>query len=108
MKSVPSAVKKPGATLPKEARITALTLLKNFYDEQIFELLSKEFYSSDLDVSLAAINASASLGNELAVPRLYEMVEKGQPQQKLAAIQALAAINAPSSIDRLAKYFTLF
>jgi class 3 adenylate cyclase len=108
MKSVPSAAKKPGATLPKEARITALTLLKNFYDEQIFELLIKEFYDTDLDVSLAAINASASLGNELAVPRLYELVEKGQPQQKLAAIQTLAAINAPSSIDRLAKYFTLF
>jgi class 3 adenylate cyclase/HEAT repeat protein len=107
MSTARSAVQKPGSTLPKEARITVLTLLKNFYDEQIFELLIKEFFDSDLQISLVAINASASLGNEAAVPHLYRILESGRPQQKLAAIQSLAAINAPSSIEQLAKYFTL-
>jgi class 3 adenylate cyclase len=108
MANVSAAAKKPGPTLPKEARITVLGLLKSFYDERIFELLIKEFYDSDLEVSLAAINASASLGNELAVPHLYRILESGKPQQKAAAVQTLAAINAPSSLEQLAKYFTLF
>jgi class 3 adenylate cyclase/HEAT repeat protein len=95
------------AAIAKETRITVLTLLKYFYDEQIFALLVKDFYNSDPEVSLAAINASASLGNEVAVPHLYRMLEHGKTAQKLAAIQALAAINAPSSIDRLAKYFSI-
>jgi class 3 adenylate cyclase/HEAT repeat protein len=108
MANVSAAVKRPGATLPREARITVLGLLKNFYDERIFELLIKEFYDSDLEVSLAAINASASLGNEVAVPHLYRILESGKPQQKAAAVQCLAAINAPSSLEQLAKYFPLF
>ena len=32
--------------------------------------LIKYFYNSDLDISLAAINASASLGNEAAIRHL--------------------------------------
>jgi class 3 adenylate cyclase/HEAT repeat protein len=107
MANVSAAVKRPGATLPREARITVLGLLKNFYDERIFELLIKGCYDSDLEVSLAAINASASLGNEVAVPHLYRILESGKPQQKAAAVQCLAAINAPSSLEQLAKYFTL-
>ena len=99
--------RKASPTLSKETRITVLSALKNFYDEQIFALLVKDFYNSDLEVSLAAIGASASLGNEVAIPHLYRMLESGKPQQKLAAVQTLAAINAPSSIDQLAKYFTI-
>ena len=91
-----------------ETRITALTLLKNFYDEQIFNILSKDFFSSNLEVSLAAINASASLGNEAAIPHLCTIIEKGKPAQRKAAIQTLTKINAPSSIEQLAKYFSIF
>ena len=105
--SAPAVARKTSPTLSKETRITVLSALKNFYDEQIFALLVKDFYDSDLDVSLAAISASASLGNEAAVPHLYRMLESGKPQQQLAAVQTLAAINAPSSIEQLAKYFTI-
>jgi class 3 adenylate cyclase/HEAT repeat protein len=103
--------KKPGkstdATSNKQIRITALTLLKNYYDEQIFKILIRDFYNSDLDISLAAINASASLGNEVAVPRLNEIMWKGKPVQQVAAIRSLAQIKAPSSVEELAKYFTV-
>jgi class 3 adenylate cyclase len=105
--SAPPLARKAGTPLSKETRITVLWALKNFYDEQIFSLLVKDFYNSDLEISLAAIGASASLGNEIAIPHLYRMLEAGKPQQKLAAVQTLAAINAPSSIDQLAKYFTI-
>lgn len=102
---------KPGRSVTaksnKQTRITALTLLKNYYDEQIFKILIKDFYNSDLDISLAAINASASLGNEVAVPRLNEIMWKGKPVQQVAAIRSLAQIKAPSSIDELAKYFSV-
>jgi class 3 adenylate cyclase/HEAT repeat protein len=105
--SAPPLARKTGTPLSKETRITVLTALKNFYDEQVFALLVKDFYNSDLEVSLAAIAASASLGNEVAIPHLFQLLEKGKPQQQLAAVQALAEINAPSSIERLAKYFTV-
>ncbi len=101
-------VKKAGFILTKETKITILTLLKNFYDEQIFNMLIKEFYDPDLDISLTAIRSSASLGNEVAIPHLYRIIEQGKPAQKLAAISTLAQINAPSSIESLAKYFTVF
>jgi class 3 adenylate cyclase/HEAT repeat protein len=91
-----------------ETRITALTLLKNFYDEQIFNILIRDFFNSNPEVSLAAINASASIGNEAAIPHLCTIIEKGSPAQKKAAIQTLTKINAPSSIDRLVDYFTFF
>lgn len=89
-------------------RITALTLLKNFYDEQIFSILIKDFFNSNPEVSLAAINASASIGNEAAIPHLCTIIEKGNPAQKKAAIQTLTKIDAPSSIDRLVDYFAFF
>ena len=102
---------KPGKSVTaksnKQTRITALILLKNYYDEQIFKILIKDFYNSDLDISLAAINASASLGNEVAVPRLNDIMWKGKPVQQIAAIRSLARIKAPSSIEELAKYFTV-
>ena len=47
--------KKEKTDSSNETRITALTLLKNFYDEQIFSILSKYFFNSNLDVSLAAV-----------------------------------------------------
>ncbi len=104
--------KKFGSTidtsLNREAKITVLSLLKNFYDEQIFRILIKDFYDSDIDVSLSAIEASASIGNEVAMPHLYRILEKGKPSQQKAVIQTLAVINAPSSIDKLAKYFNIF
>ena len=63
--------------LSREGKITALTLLKSFYDEDVFNLLVKEFYNSDIEVSEAAIIASGSLGNEIAIPHLYQIIERG-------------------------------
>ncbi len=94
--------------LGKEALVTILRLLKSFYDEEVFLHFTKEFYNSDLDVSLTAIESSAALANEYAVPHLYKMIEKGKPEQKIAGIKALAAIRAPSSVPALIKYFSLF
>ena len=91
-----------------ETRITALTLLKNFYDEQIFSLLIKDFFDANVEISLAAINASASLGNEAAIPHLITLIEKGKSAQQKAAIQTLTKINAPSSVEQLVKYFSHF
>jgi hypothetical protein len=96
------------ATLSKEAKITALTLLKNYYDEGIFTLLVKEIYNADLGISEAAIRASGSLGNEVAVQHLYQMVERGKQPQRVAAVQSLMAIRAPSSTAMLVKYFNHF
>ncbi len=96
------------ATLSREAKITALTLLKNYYDEGIFTLLVKEIYNADLGISEAAIRASGSLGNEVAVQHLYQMVERGKQPQRVAAVQALMAIRAPSSTAMLVKYFNHF
>jgi class 3 adenylate cyclase/HEAT repeat protein len=103
---------KPGqqqtAAVTNETRITALTLLRSFYDEQIFTILIKDFFNSNMEVSLAAIHASASLGNEAAIPHLCTIIEKGKPPQRKAAIQTLTKINAPSSIEQLTKYFSIF
>lgn len=94
--------------LHKDSKITILTLLKNFYDEEIFSLLIKEFYNQDIDISLAAIKASGTIGNEAAVSHLYQIIEKGKIEQKIASIESLASIRAPSSINMLIKYFDLF
>ncbi len=96
------------ATLSKEAKITALTLLKNYYDEETFTLLVKEVYNADLGISEAAVRSSGSLGNEIAIPHLYQMVERGKQPQRLAAVKSLAAIRAPSSTGMLVKYFSHF
>jgi len=96
------------STLSKEGKITVLNLLKNFYNESIFNILIKEFYNSDVDISLTAIKASASLGNEFAIPHLYRILERGRNEQQIAAIQTLADINAPSTIEKMAKYFNIF
>jgi class 3 adenylate cyclase/HEAT repeat protein len=100
--------RKTAAALSREGKITALTLLKNFYDEEIFTLLVKEFYNSDIGISEAAIRASGSLGNEIAIPHLYQIIERGRKSQRIAAIQALMAIRAPSSTGMLVKYFNHF
>ncbi|HVO39002.1 MAG TPA: HEAT repeat domain-containing protein, partial [Spirochaetia bacterium] len=94
--------------LSRECKITALTLLKSYYDEEIFNLLVKEFYNSDMEVSEAAIRASGSLGNEIAIPHLYQIIERGRKSQRIAAIRSLAAIRAPSSTAMLIKYFNHF
>jgi len=94
--------------LGREGKITALRLLKNFYEEQIFALLVKEFYNSDIGVSEAAINASGSLGNEIAIQHLYQIIEQGRKSQRISAISALAGIRAPSSVTQLIKYFNHF
>ncbi len=107
-KSPGTAERNPARTLGREARITAITLLKCFYDEDIFARLVKEMYDADPLVSEAAIQASASLGNEVAVPHLYRIIEHGQRSQRLAAVKALAAIHAPSSTGMLVKYFNHF
>ncbi len=92
----------------KEKKITLLASLSNFYDEETFALLIKEYYNSDIDISLTAIKSSASLGNEIAIPHLFKIIEKGVTEQKLEAIRTLAEIKAPSSIARLIQYFNLF
>src|SRR5208283_4978830 len=96
------------ATLSREAKITALTLLKNYYDEETFTLLAKEIYNADLGISEAAIRSSGSLGNEIAIPHLYQMVERGKQPQRLAAVKSLTSIRAPSSTGMLMKYFSHF
>jgi len=94
--------------LAKESIITILTLLKDFYDEGSFNYFSREIYNTDLDISLTAIRSSAVIGNEAAIPHLYKIIEKGKPRQRLEAIKALAVIRAPSSVERLIKYYSLF
>ncbi|MCX7040149.1 MAG: hypothetical protein NT005_13580 [Spirochaetes bacterium] len=102
------AERKPARALGREGTVTALTLLKNFYDEEIFTRLVKEFYSTDIAVSEAAIRASGSLGNEIAIPHLYQIIERGRKSQRIAAVQSLTAIRAPSSTGMLVKYFNHF
>ena len=94
--------------LSRDAKITALTLLKHYYDEETFTFLVKEIYNADIGISEAAIRASGSLGNEIAIPHLYQMVERGKQPQRLAAVQSLTAIRAPSSTGMLVKYFSHF
>ncbi len=103
-----NAGSKTSGALGREGKITALRLLKSFYDEQIFTLLVQELYNSDIGVSEAAIGASGSLGNEIAIPHLYQIIERGRKSQRIAAIQALAGIRAPSSVSQLIKYFNHF
>ena len=95
-------------TLSRDGKITVLTLLKNFYDEEVFNLLVKEIYNADIGISEAAIKSSGSLGNEMAIPHLYQIIERGRKSQRIAAIQALMAIRAPSSTAMLIKYFNHF
>ncbi|RPJ07788.1 MAG: hypothetical protein EHM28_06040 [Spirochaetaceae bacterium] len=96
------------ALLQKESKISVLSLLKFFYDEEVFTSLIREIYNSDPEISLSAIRASAALGNELAIPHLYKILEKGRGEQKTEAIRTLAVIRAPSSITQLLKYYPLF
>jgi class 3 adenylate cyclase/HEAT repeat protein len=100
--------RKTESVLGRDGKITVLTLLKNFYDEEIFTLLVKEIYNSDIAVSEAAISASGSLGNEVAIPHLYQIIERGRKPQRVTAIKALMAIRAPSSTAMLIKYFNHF
>ena len=100
--------KKSTRVLGREGTITALSLLKNFYDEEIFTRLVKDFYAADIAVSEAAIRASGSLGNEIAVPHLYQIIERGKKSQRIEAVHALTAIRAPSSTGMLIKYFNHF
>ena len=100
--------RKMESTLSRDGKITVLTLLKNFYDEEIFNLLVKEIYNADIGISEAAIKSSGSLGNEIAIAHLYQIIERGRKSQRIAAIQALRAIRAPSSTGMLIKYFNHF
>ncbi len=100
--------RKAAGTLGREGKITVLLLLKNFYDDEIFNLLVKEFYNSDNGISEAAIRSSGALGNEIAIPNLYEIVQRGKKSQRIIAIQSLTAIRAPSSTGMLIKYFNHF
>ena len=92
----------------REGRVTAIALLKNYYDEEIFNLLVKPMYDADLAVSEAAIRASGSPGNEVARDHLFKIIESGRKSQRLAAIQSLADIRAPTSVGMLIKYFNHF
>ena len=96
------------ASFGREGRVTAITLLKNYYDEEIFNLLVKPMYDADLAVSEAAIRASGSPGNEVARDHLFKIIESGKKSQRLAAIQSLTDIRAPTSVGMLIKYFNHF
>ncbi|MEJ2663703.1 MAG: HEAT repeat domain-containing protein [Spirochaetia bacterium] len=98
-------MEKVALSLSPGSLVTILGLLKNFYDAEIFSELIKEYYNTDTTVSVAAVRASASLGNEVSIPHLYKILEKGNNEQQLAAIDALAEIRAPSSVDVLYKNF---
>ncbi len=100
--------RKMESQLGRDGKVTVLSLLKNFYDEEIFTLLVKEIYNSDNAISEAAISSSGSLGNEVAIPHLYQIIERGRKSQRIAAIKALMAIRAPSSTAMLIKYFNHF
>jgi class 3 adenylate cyclase/HEAT repeat protein len=107
--AVTDAVEGKKAALPnRESKITALTLLGNFYDEQTFAALIEYFFNPDVEISLAAIRASASVGNDVAIQHLYRVIIQGKPEQKLAAVAALAKINAPPAIGELVTYYTMF
>jgi class 3 adenylate cyclase/HEAT repeat protein len=88
--------------------VTAISLLKNYYNEETFSILVKPIYDADLAVSEAAIRASGSPGNEVAVPHLYQIIERGKKSQRLSAIQSLAEIRAPTAVGMLIKYFNHF
>jgi class 3 adenylate cyclase/HEAT repeat protein len=94
--------------LGRQGKITVLSLLKNFYDEEVFGRLVKEFYEADVEASEAAIRASGSLGNEIAIPHLYQIIERGRKSQRIEAVRALAAVRAPSATGMLIKYFNHF
>ncbi|MBN1836791.1 MAG: HEAT repeat domain-containing protein, partial [Spirochaetales bacterium] len=106
--NTPAAGRKDAPDLPRAVKVTVLTLLKHFYDEQIFNLLIRYFYDPDPEVSKAAIASSGSIGNDAAIPHLYRLAEQGNTDQKIAAIRTLAAINAPAAIENLYKYFAHF
>ncbi len=101
-------VKSKSNILNKETKITILSLLKNFYDEEVFSIIIPYFYDSDTEISLNAIRSSSSIGNELAISHLYQLIERGKLEQKLTAIDALSKIKAPSSVNMLLKYYEIF
>jgi HEAT repeat protein len=101
-------MEKVAPSLSTGSLVSILTLLKNFYDTEIFSVLIKEFYNSEQKVSVAAIRSSALLGNESAIPHLYKILEKGSHEQRIAAVDALAEIRAPSSVSVLYRYFNIF
>ncbi|MBN1695993.1 MAG: hypothetical protein JW881_00645 [Spirochaetales bacterium] len=100
--------KKEEIVFGKESKISILGLLKNYYDDEIFSALIREYYNTDIDISIAAIASSGVIGNEVVIPHLYEIIEKGKPAQRIAAIKTLAGIKAPSSIQRLIEYYGFF
>ncbi len=101
-------VKSKSNILNKETKITLLSLLKNFYDEEVFSIPITYFYDSDIETSITAIHSSSAIGNEIAISHLYQLIERGKPEQKLAATEALSKIKAPSSVNMLLKYYEIF
>jgi len=97
-----------GKSLPKENTVTILRALKNYPDERVFRALSDYFFHPDNDISVEAIRSSAHRANDIALPHLLHLIEKGALPQKLEALQALAAIHAPLALDALLNYFVHF
>ncbi len=58
-------------------------------------------------MGVTAIDSSASIGNEIAIPHLHKLIEKGDVRRQLASIKAVSRIMAPSSINMLLKYYEL-
>ena len=89
----------------KQSTLTILKVLKHYPDQRVFAVLSDFFFHPDTDVSVEAIRASAHRANDVAMPHLLHLVEKGNMTQKLEALQTLAAIHAPLALDSLLDYF---
>lgn len=71
----------------RERKLTVLTLLKSFYDEEAFGVLINDFYHEDTEISLSAIDSSGVIGNEAAIPHLFRFIETGTSDQKKTAIK---------------------
>ena len=99
---------RPSVSLGREGRITALTLLKSYYDEEIFQAARAADLRRRPRGERSRHTGLGLPGNEVAVPHLYQIIERGKKSQRLAAIEALAAIRAPTSVGMLVKYFNHF
>jgi len=94
--------------LSDEGIITALSFLKYYPSFDVFGVLTRFFYDSNISISLEAIRSSACQGNNIAIPHLYKITESGELSQKIASIQTISIIENDSSIEPLIKYFHYF
>jgi class 3 adenylate cyclase len=92
-------------SFPRSSTVSILQALKHYPDERVFVALTDYFFHPDTDISVEAIRSSAHRTNDVALPHLLHLVEKGEQNQKLEALQALAVMHAPLALDSLLNYF---